>query len=118
MASLLSNSILSNPRLTRISSSNADPWLEAPLGLPQGPARTPMLEQVFSTIKRFFTSGNVVVKVGLVVLFFGVSFLIKYAQEHHLLPIELRLSAIALFGIGRLVTGWKLRNRRRAYAMV
>jgi len=27
----------------------------------------------------FFTTGNVIVKIGLIILFFGVSFLIKYA---------------------------------------
>jgi len=76
-----------------------------------------LANRIAGVAKSFFTSGNVVVKVGVVVLFFGVSFLIKYAHERELLPIEFRLTAVALFGIGLLFVGWKLRQRNSGYAM-
>jgi uncharacterized membrane protein len=69
-------------------------------------------------LNRFLTSGSLLVKTGVVVLFFGVSFLVKYAAEHDLLPIELRLSAAAVGGIAMLGIGWRLRLRRGNYAHV
>ncbi len=76
------------------------------------------VEQAYNWVINFFTTGNVVVRIGLVVLFFGVAFLLKYAAEHSMLPIELRLSSVALGGIVMLVVGWRLRDRRRGYALL
>jgi uncharacterized membrane protein len=58
------------------------------------------------------------VKVGVVILFFGVSFLVKYAAQHGLFPLELRLTAAALGGCALITTGWRLRDRRAVYAQV
>lgn len=58
---------------------------------------------IIAQIKNFFIQGNVVVKVGVIILFFGVGFLLKYASEHNMLPIELRLSFAAIAGIVLLV---------------
>ncbi len=66
----------------------------------------------------WFTQGNPVVRIGIVILFFGVSFLVKYAAEKNVLPIELRLSAIVLAAVAMLVAGWRLRNRSGAYGLV
>lgn len=62
-------------------------------------------------------SGNVVVKVGIVVLFFGVAFLLKYTYDRVHIPIELRLFAVALGAIALLVVGWRLRGSRPGYAL-
>src|SRR5262245_31336110 len=43
-------------------------------------------------IWRWLTGGNTVVRVGVVVLFFGVAFLLKYASERFDLTIETRLA--------------------------
>jgi len=69
-------------------------------------------------IKDFFSTGNVVVKVGIIVLFFGIGFLLKYASDHSLLPIELRLSSAGLMGIVLLALGFYLRTRKTAYSKV
>ena len=69
-------------------------------------------------VKAFFTDGNVVVRIGLIVLFFGVGFLIKYASERNYFPIELRLTGIALAGVAMLVLGWRLRGKRSTYALL
>jgi uncharacterized membrane protein len=66
----------------------------------------------------WFTGGNPVVKVGLVVLFFGVSFLLKYAADHRLLPVELRMAGAGLLGVAMLVLGWRLRRSRPTYALL
>ncbi|MGD8842115.1 MAG: DUF2339 domain-containing protein, partial [Gammaproteobacteria bacterium] len=89
-----------------------DPWgPPRPLGAAGGGA----------ALRRFvgwFTEGNPVVRVGMVVLFFGVSFLVKYAAEHNIVPIELRLAGVSLAAVAVLVTGWKLRERPGAYGLV
>ncbi|MDL2321041.1 DUF2339 domain-containing protein [Desulfosarcina sp. OttesenSCG-928-B08] len=66
----------------------------------------------------WLTTGNLVLKVGLVILLLGVSFLLKYAAAHILFPPELRAAAAALLGIALLVTGWKLRNRKPTFALL
>ncbi len=66
----------------------------------------------------FFTSGNLVLKVGLIILFFGFSFLIKYAAQRNMLPIEIRLIAVTICGIALLTIGWKLRIKKRAYGLI
>lgn len=77
------------------------------------------LEQlVVSYVRKFFTEGNVLVKIGLIILFFGIGFLLKYASDHSMLPVELRLAGVALGGIALLILGWKLRNKKQLYALL
>jgi len=54
-------------------------------------------------------------KIGLVVLFFGVGFLLKYAVQQELLPIELRLAGVALGGLTLLTLGWRLQHNHPLY---
>ncbi|MCG8325172.1 MAG: DUF2339 domain-containing protein [Thiotrichales bacterium] len=75
-------------------------------------------EKLQNAMRHFFTGGNVVVKAGMIILFFGVSFLLKYVAEKDLFPIELRLAGIAAGGIALLVFGWRLRLRKTLYALV
>src|SRR5688572_18290440 len=62
--------------------------------------------------------GNVVAKVGILVLFVGVSFLVKYFYERIHVPIELRLTAVALGALVVLAFGWRLRESRPGYALI
>ena len=66
--------------------------------------------------ERLFTE-NLLVKAGIVILFFGVAFLLKYMYERVHVPIELRLAAIAAGGIALLAIGWRLRSSRPGYAL-
>jgi len=68
----------------------------------------------------WLTTGNVPAKVGVLVSFFGVSFLLKYAIDRELLnlPIEVRLLAVAAAGAAMAAIGWRLRENRRNYALV
>lgn len=70
-----------------------------------------------TAIRRLFSSENLLVKLGVVILFFGVSFLVKYAAQIGLFPIELRLASTALGGCALLAVGWRLRERRSEYAL-
>lgn len=69
-------------------------------------------------IKAWLLGGNTVARVGIVVLFFGVAFFLKYAVDSGWLPVELRLMAAALGGMALIVIGWRLRAKRWSYALV
>ena len=77
-----------------------------------------LVDKAFAQLKAFFTDGNVVVKVGVLVLFIGVAFLLKYAAAHSMVPVELRVAAIGLGGVALLVLGWRLRARKQIYALL
>ncbi len=87
------------------------------------PARSPLTASVpaelapIRWIREFFLGGNAVVRIGSVILFFGVAFLLRYLAEHTRVPIEWRLAGIALGGVALLVVGWRLRVSRTGYAL-
>jgi uncharacterized membrane protein len=88
----------------------ADSWPPAGTHVPQ---RNPNIE----FLREYFTGGNTLVRAGVVVLFFGVAFLLRYLAEHTHVPIEFRLATIAFGGLVLLVIGWGLRTRRPGYAL-
>ncbi len=73
---------------------------------------------LIDAIVRFATTGNPVVRIGAVVLFIGVAYLMRYAYEHSLVPLELRLAGAALGGIVLLGIGWRLRERVDTYGLI
>ena len=84
---------------------------------PSTPSPDPV-DRAIAYVQKFFTQGNVVLRVGLLVLFFGVAFLLKYAADHSMFPIELRLLGVALAGIAMLLFGWRLRLKRAGFALL
>lgn len=75
-------------------------------------------DELTKRVKDWLTGGHTLARIGVVVLFFGVAFLLKYAAEQGLLPIELRLTGAALGGLALLVIGWMLRERKRVYGLI
>jgi uncharacterized membrane protein len=67
---------------------------------------------------RFFTSGNLVLKIGVIILFFGLAFLLKYAAQRNLVPLEFRLAGVAGLGLALLALGWRLRRRTLGYGLI
>ncbi len=78
-----------------------------------------LVTRIFNFVRAWLTTGNVPVKLGVIVSFFGVAFLLKYAvdQQLLLLPIELRLAGVAAFALVLLAVGWRLRERLPVYAL-
>jgi uncharacterized membrane protein len=72
------------------------------------------IEKAIAWIK----GGNPLARIGIVILFFGATFLAKYAAEHSLFPIELRFIALAIGALALLVVGWRLRGKREGYAQL
>lgn len=84
------------------------------------PVAGPSLLQVFTgKVAGWFTTGNVPVKVGVIISFIGVAFLLKYAVDRRLVVIslEFRLLAVAAAGLALLLIGWRLRSKKRVYAL-
>ena len=109
------------PQPIAASAADDDPWLyDARVGSDPGQPREPnVLERAFDGARRWITSGNIPVKVGVIISFFGVAFLLKYAVDRELLvvPIELRLLGVAAGAIAALFVGWRRRERMPAYGL-
>lgn len=100
-----------------------NPWASQPK--PDNAAvSTPDVERpsafggVMSSLVRWFMQGNPLAKLGILLLFLGLSFLLRYTVEHSLFPLELRLVAAALFAIVLLALGWRLRHKQPIYALI
>lgn len=89
-----------------------------PTVIPKQPAPPTLGEKIGDSIRNFFIGGNPVVRVGMLVLFFGLSFLVKYAAGQGYFPIELRLSGVALIAIVLIFLGWKTRAKEGGYGLV
>lgn len=76
-------------------------------------------ELLTDTVKRWFTEGNVPVKVGVVVLFFGVAALLRYAyvQQYFTFPIEYRFIMVAVAALAALAFGWHQREKNPAFGL-
>ena len=72
-----------------------------------------------NTLKTWVTTGNVPVKVGVLVSLVGLGFLIQEANERGFitLTIEMGLIAVALFGLALLAIGWRLRRTHTIYGL-
>lgn len=77
-----------------------------------------VFDSIAGYITRFFTDGNVFAKVGLIVLFFGIGFLVKYAAERHYFPVEIRFVFAAIIGLVLLVLGWRMRQQKTTFALL
>ena len=77
---------------------------------------TPMI--IDQRIKAWLLGGNTVARIGVVILFFGVAFFLKYAVDRGWLPVELRIMAAAIGGMVLIVLGWRLRLKRHNYALI
>ncbi|MEO8333189.1 MAG: DUF2339 domain-containing protein [Gallionella sp.] len=73
---------------------------------------------IISYLRNYFSGENILARVGVIVLFFGVAFLLKYAAERSNLSIEFRLMGVAIGSMVMLVIGWRLRSRHEDYALV
>ncbi len=107
---------------TSIASRSAEPTPAQPTDADGGGFTTRQTDddlflRMTARLKTFLTGGNTLVRVGVVLLFFGVAFLLKYAAEHARLPIEFRLLGTSLGALVLLGIGWRLRHKRAAYGL-
>jgi uncharacterized membrane protein len=67
--------------------------------------------------KAWLFGGNLVAKLGLLILFIGVSFLLKYTAARVTVPIEFRLAGIVLGDLAVLAWAWRIRLRRPSISL-
>lgn len=83
------------------------------------PTRAPESHSgLFSSLIGWLLRGNPLAKIGILLLFFGLAYLLKYTIEHEMLAIEWRLGIAAMIGGGLLSFGWCLRHKQRLYALI
>ena len=70
-------------------------------------------------VKQWVTTGNAPVKVGVLVSLVGVGLLLREAHRRGIieLTIEVRLAAVAVFGLVLLAVGWRQRRSRPVYGV-
>jgi len=76
------------------------------------------IRRIGNAVASYFTDGNIFVRIGILVLFFGVAFLLKYAAENSRIPLEFRFMGAAIGGLVLLVFGWRLRLGKPIYGLL
>jgi len=94
------------------SAAQQSPWRE------QTPREPNLVERGIAAAKAWLFGGNTVLRVGVVLLFLGLAFLLRYATEGVEVPVELRYMGVAASALALLGLGWWLRRRNRNYALV
>ncbi|WP_219266425.1 DUF2339 domain-containing protein [Pseudomonas sp. Xaverov 259] len=96
-----------------------DVWVATPR--PQQPVTPPspnLIERAIRGARDWLFGGNTVLRVGVVLLFLGLAFLLRYATEGVVVPIELRYAGVAGAAIALLGLGWWLRLRNSNYGLM
>jgi uncharacterized membrane protein len=90
----------------------------APFARPAPQPQPSLQERMPSWLSKLIFGGNTIVKVGVLILFLGLAFLLRYAAERVTVPVELRYAGVALFGAVLLGLGWRLRARQDGYGLI
>ena len=78
------------------------------------PPAVPLRDRLPPFVARWIFGGNTIVKIGVLILFLGLAFLLRYTAERVTVPVELRYASVALVGVALTALGWRLRDRRDA----
>ncbi|MBM0104079.1 DUF2339 domain-containing protein [Steroidobacter sp. S1-65] len=85
---------------------------------PAAPPQPTAFDRIAGEFMSWLKRGNPLARIGIVILFFGATFLAKYAADNSLFPIELRFVGIASGALALLFIGWRLRDKRAVYAQL
>jgi uncharacterized membrane protein len=83
-----------------------------------GPLPRDAASEFVDRLRALLFGGNTVAKAGIAILFIGLAFLAKYATEHMVVPVELRLAGIGAVAAVLMALGWRWRHARPGYAHV
>ncbi|WP_050815597.1 MULTISPECIES: DUF2339 domain-containing protein [Brenneria] len=100
---------IKEPPAPQAAQQAENPWQNPSSASPSG---------LFSSLTRWLLQGNPLAKIGILLLFFGLAYLMKYSIERDMLAIEWRLGIAALISGGLLAFGWCLRHKQRLYALI
>ncbi|WP_044873027.1 DUF2339 domain-containing protein [Pseudomonas sp. LFM046] len=85
---------------------------------PPKPREPSLLERGFAAARDWLFGGNTVLRIGVVLLFLGLAFLLRYATEGMVVPVEMRYAGVTLAAIALLGLGWWLRRRNPNYGLM
>ncbi|WP_028101602.1 DUF2339 domain-containing protein [Pseudoduganella violaceinigra] len=111
---------MATPATASMSDSAWGAAKEAAASAPARPRPAPRPSQPpawFSAARNWLFEGNLVAKMGLLILFIGVSFLLKYAAARVTVPIELRLAGIVLADVAALAWAWRIRRSHKGVSL-
>ncbi|MGP5526708.1 DUF2339 domain-containing protein [Psychrobacter celer] len=77
----------------------------------------PIVTSLIYSIKSWFFGGNLVVRVGVIVLLIGVVLLLRLLSDYIEIPITIKLIGIGLMGLGLAALGIQLAKNRFAYGI-
>ncbi len=106
------------PAVPRIVAPTPPSPPRQPAPPPPPPPAVPLRDRLPAPLRNLIFGGNVLVKLGVLILFLGLAFLLRYTAERVTVPIELRYAGVALVGAALLALGWFLRRKRASYALI
>ena len=95
-----------------------DHWIAREPEQPAAPRGPNLIERGIHAARNWLLGGNTVLRVGVVLLFFGLAFLLRYATEGMVVPLEVRYAGVALAALALMGLGWWLRQRNPDYALI
>ncbi|MFZ3182889.1 MAG: DUF2339 domain-containing protein, partial [Pseudomonas sp.] len=82
------------------------------------PAEPNWFERAFTLARNWLFGGNTVLRVGVLLLFLGLAFLLRYATEGMVVPVQVRYAGVAATAVALLGLGWWLRLRNANYGLM
>jgi uncharacterized membrane protein len=82
------------------------------------PPTPSFVERLFQVAKAWLFGGNTVVRVGMVVLFLGLAFLLRLTSQYISFPTEIRYISVAAAAFALLAFGWRLRLNKPMYGLL
>src|SRR3990167_8442270 len=82
---------------------------------PAQPREPSPIERAIHRAQAWLFGGNTVLRIGVLLLFLGLAFLLRYATEGMVVPVQLRYAGVAASAIALLGLGWWLRLRNPNY---
>ncbi|HEX8587039.1 DUF2339 domain-containing protein [Pseudomonas sp.] len=82
------------------------------------PSQPNLFDSALLRAQNWLLGGNTVLRVGVVLLFLGLAFLLRYATEGMAVPIEARYAGVAVAALALLGLGWWLRERNESFALM
>jgi uncharacterized membrane protein len=85
---------------------------------PVKPRAPSLIARAIAQAQAWLFGGNTVLRIGVLLLFLGLAFLLRYATEGMVVPVQVRYAGVAASAIVLLGLGWWLRLRNPSYGLM